>query len=90
MSTVALLVVAFWGLAPSSAQEDEPPFAGLDSAINESLAEEAGVPARDPYINTEAMGELWNLILLVAGGVCGFIIGRYWDRMFGRSKPQGG
>ena len=38
-------------------------------------------------IDTEAMGELWNLLLLGAGGICGFILGRYWDHLWGR-RPE--
>lgn len=64
--------------------QDEPAFSGLDESINETLAEEAGVPSRDPFINTEAMGELWTLLLLAGGGICGFIIGRYWDLIWGK------
>ena len=30
------------------------------------------------------MGDLWNLLLLGAGGVCGFIIGRWWHLLWGR------
>ena len=55
----------------------------MDESVNEALAEAAGVPSRDPFINTEAMGELWNLLLLAAGGICGFILGRYWDHLWG-------
>jgi hypothetical protein len=75
-----------------TAQQQEPPFPGMDQAVNRNLAEDAGLPARDPYINTEAMGELWNLILLAAGGTCGFIIGRRWDQIFGRANrvPKAG
>ncbi|MBL6991256.1 MAG: hypothetical protein ISR65_15840 [Bacteriovoracaceae bacterium] len=57
---------------------------GMDEAINESLAEQAGRPPRDPYINIEALGDVWNTILLLAGGICGFLIGRWWDLLFGK------
>jgi hypothetical protein len=75
-----------------TAQQQERPFSGMDQAVNRNLAEDAGLPARDPYINTEAMGDLWNLILLAAGGTCGFIIGRRWDQIFGRASrtPRAG
>lgn len=58
-------------------------FAGMDEAVNEKFAEAAGRPARDPYINTEEMGDLWNLLLLSAGAVCGFILGRWWHLLWG-------
>jgi hypothetical protein len=88
-AVVLPLTMPAWGAEdmPSTEQEEsESAFPGLDESVNEALAAEAGVPSRDPLINTEAMGELWNLLLLVAGGVCGFIIGRYWDQLWGRAK----
>ena len=63
--------------------EDRGRFAGMDEAVNERLAEAAGRPARDPYIDTESMGDVWNLLLLAAGGVCGFILGRWWHLLWG-------
>lgn len=59
-------------------------FAGMDEAVNEHLAEAAGRPPRDPYIDTESLGDLWNLLLLGAGGACGFIVGRWWHLLWGR------
>ncbi len=56
----------------------ETSFTGMDEAVNEKFAADAGREPKDPFINTEAMGDLWNTLLLTAGGVCGFIIGRYW------------
>ncbi|MGD9973442.1 MAG: energy-coupling factor ABC transporter permease, partial [Desulfatirhabdiaceae bacterium] len=76
---------------------DDPPvhdsssrFSGMDEAVNEALAEKAGRPARDPYLNTDDMGDLGNLLLLSAGGICGFIMGRYWHLLWGRPKGQSG
>jgi hypothetical protein len=72
--------------SPSQASPatEQPAFPGMDESVNETLAEEAGMPSREPFINTEAMGELWNLLLLAAGAVCGFVVGRYWDQIWGR------
>jgi hypothetical protein len=67
---------------------DGPAFPGMDESVNEALAEEAGVPSRDPLLDTESMGELWNLLLLAAGGVCGFLLGRHWDQLWGKRPPQ--
>jgi hypothetical protein len=61
-------------------------FPGMDQSVNVDLAEKAGVPARKPYINVEEWGDLWNLILLFGGGICGFVIGRYWDHIWGRPR----
>ena len=63
--------------------EEKNPFSGMDEAVNENLAEKAGRPARDPYVNVEEMGDLWNFMLLSAGGVCGFILGRNWHLLWG-------
>ncbi len=63
-------------------------YAGMDEAVNEHLAEAAGQPARDPYINTEAMGDVWNMLLLLAGGVCGFVVGRYWHILWGKEMQH--
>lgn len=59
---------------------------GMDEAVNERMAEHAGRAPHVPYINTAAMGDVWNFILLGAGGVCGFIIGRGWHLLFGRRQ----
>ena len=68
----------------TSTVQTGPSFTGMDEAVNETLAEAAGRPAREPYIDTEAMGDLWNLLLLSAGGVCGFVVGRWWHLLWGR------
>ncbi len=62
--------------------------AGMDEAVNERLAESAGRPPRDPYLDTEAMGDVWNLLLLSAGGICGFIVGRNWHHLWGRREAR--
>jgi cobalt/nickel transport system permease protein len=63
-------------------------FSGMDETVNEKMAQNAGRAARDPYIGTEKMGDLWNLLLLSAGGVCGFIIGKYGHLLWGRRKIE--
>lgn len=76
---VALLVglLSLAGLAFAEHQ-------GMDESVNMALAEKAGAAARDPYINLEAMGDIWNLVLLLGGGIAGFIIGRNWNQLFGK------
>ena len=71
-------------LTPNSA----PRFSGMDEAVNDALAEKAGRSSRKPYLNIEDMGDLWNLLLLSAGGICGFILGRYWHLLWGKPKSQ--
>lgn len=70
----------------SAISNKEGGMSGMDEVVNENLAKAAGLPARDPYINTEAMGDLWNMLLLLAGGICGFIFGRWWHLFWGRPK----
>ncbi len=61
-------------------------FSGMDEAVNERLAEEAGITVREPYLNFEELGDLWNALLLLAGGVCGFILGRFGYLLWGRPR----
>jgi len=90
--TTPMLVPAALAQAPAEAVEQpaeaDEGFLGMDEAVNEAIAEEAGAPASDPFINIEAMGDVWNTVLLGAGGVCGFIIGRWWHLLFGAGKAQ--
>jgi hypothetical protein len=74
--------------APSddATEQPEPRFSGMDESVNVELAEQAGRPARKPFLDVESLGDLWNLILLMAGGVCGFVLGRYWNQIWGRPK----
>jgi cobalt/nickel transport system permease protein len=69
-----------------SATDSAQRFSGMDEAVNDALAEKAGRPSRQPYLNIESMGDLWNLLLLSAGGISGFILGRYWDLLWGKPK----
>jgi cobalt/nickel transport system permease protein len=72
-------------LAPDSA----PRFSGMDEAVNDDLAGKAGRPAHEPYLNIEGMGgDLWNLLLLTAGGICGFVLGRFWHLLWGKPRLQ--
>jgi hypothetical protein len=72
--------------APTQTQDRAARFPGMDQSVNVDLAAKAGTPARKPYINVEEWGDLWNLILLLGGGVCGFVIGRSWDHIWGKSR----
>ncbi len=73
--------------AEASAADGEG-FSSMDVVVNEALAEEAGAPAAEPFINIEAMGDLWNTVIMGAGGICGFVIGRWWHLLFGKA-PAG-
>lgn len=96
------LLAADAHLPAAAAQEDEArvsqasnsaersTFSGMDEAVNERLAADAGRPPRDPFIDTESMGDLWNLLLLTAGGCCGFVVGRWWHLLWGRRPGEPG
>ncbi len=73
-----------------STPDSAPKFSGMDEAVNEMLAEKAGRPPREPYLNMESMGDLSNFLLLLAGGICGFILGRYWHLLWGKPKLASG
>ncbi|OGH56429.1 MAG: hypothetical protein A3G34_01580 [Candidatus Lindowbacteria bacterium RIFCSPLOWO2_12_FULL_62_27] len=79
LAPLLLLAMALGAATPAQAGT----FAGMDEAVNERIAEEAGATPRAPYIDTESMGDLWNTLLLAAGGVSGFVIGRWWHLLFG-------
>jgi len=86
---LSLAAPAVYAQAPAatplaSAAADQRRFLGMDDSVNTDLAAKAGVPARKPYINTEEWGDLWNFVLLLGGGICGFVIGRRWDHIWGR------
>jgi hypothetical protein len=79
------------GSPPAAEQNRQPRFPGMDQSVNMDLADKAGNPARKPYINVEEWGDLWNLFLLFGGGICGFIVGRRWDHIWGRRRsPESG
>lgn len=92
LMAIVVFTTAFFLGSPTGAEEtisikteqmeEETGFTGMDEAVNEHMAVQAGRPPRDPYLDTESMGDLWNALLLMAGGISGFIIGRGWDRMF--------
>jgi hypothetical protein len=71
---------------PASGQKNPTRFLGMDDSVNTDLAAQAGVPARTPYVNVEEWGDLWNFVLLLGGAVCGFIVGRRWDRIWGQRR----
>jgi cobalt/nickel transport system permease protein len=102
LCTVALLAVGAPALAgpkspeavsnpPAAAEsaaeaKEESKIKGMDEEVNEKMSEEAGLKPREPYINLESLGDVWNTALLLAGGIVGFIIGRWWHLLFGGKK----
>ncbi len=59
---------------------------GVDDAVVKKFAEEAGRPAREPYLNT-GQGDLQLFCFLVAGLVGGFIAGYQYRTLF-PPKPK--
>ena len=74
--------------AAAAKAEPKPGFTGLDEAVNEKMSENAGLNPREPYINLESLGDVWNAALLLAGGTVGFILGRWWHLLFGSREPS--
>ena len=85
LSTPGVLARGAGDAAPSS-QSRPARFPGMDQSVNVDLADKAGIPARKPYLNFEEWGDLWNLMLLLGGGVCGFVVGRHWDQIWGKPR----
>jgi cobalt/nickel transport system permease protein len=61
-------------------------FPGMDEAVNDRISEEAGIRVHQPYIDLEGKGDIWNAILLLGGGISGFILGRWWHLLFSAEK----
>lgn len=57
------------------------PWQGLDEAVVERFAAEAGRHPRGPLIPTD-QGDLLIFVFLVAGLVAGFVIGYNWRLVF--------
>lgn len=95
---ILLSVVTLMIVAPTNSNANEISKAsneqvteiiGMDEAINEMHAENAGKEPRAPYIDTESLGDLWNTIMLLAGAICGFVIGKNWDLLFKKKSNSG-
>jgi len=59
---------------------------GVDESVVEKFADEAGYPARDPYINTD-QGDLLLFVFAVAGVAGGFAMGYFFRALF-PPKPR--
>jgi hypothetical protein len=56
-------------------------WSGVDEAVIERIAEKAGRPAREPFINTD-QGDLLLFVFLIAGATAGFAAGYYFRVLF--------
>jgi cobalt/nickel transport system permease protein len=90
--TVGLLAISVPALAaPQGPEAVNPPAAVAASATEAKsgftgMSEEAGLKAKEPYINLESQGDLWNAALMLGGGLAGFLVGRNWHILFGDRK----
>ena len=67
---------------------DPTAWEGVDKAVVEKVAAEAGHPAAKPYINTD-QGDLLLFLFLLAGAIGGFIVGYTFRGLFaGPRQPR--
>jgi len=62
---------------------------GVDESVVEKFAEEAGHPARAPYINTD-QGDMLLFVFAVAGACGGFVAGYYFRELFSMKEDNPG
>ena len=81
-----LVAAGFLLLLPLAAPAAEKKWSGVDETVVEKFAEQAGHPARKPYINTD-QGDILLFMFLLAGTIGGFIAGYYFRSLF-PPKPK--
>ncbi len=54
---------------------------GVDEAVVKKFAEDAGRPAREPFLNF-GEGDVQLFLFLIAGAVGGFVVGYYYRDLF--------
>jgi ABC-type cobalt transport system substrate-binding protein len=72
----ALALTAVVGLADTDSK-----WPGVDDAVVKKFAEDAGRPAREPYLNF-GEGDMQLFLFLIAGAAGGFIVGYYYRDLF--------
>ena len=76
-----LLLLSVIGMASVAAAEEK--WSGVDETVVEKFAEEAGRPARDPYLNV-GEGDLLLFAFLLGGALGGFVAGYYYRELFSK------
>jgi len=76
---LALLVLA--GILVSGWLVPEAEWAGVDEAVVEKFAKDAGRPPSKPLINTD-QGDLLLFLFLLAGALGGFVAGYQFRQLF--------
>ena len=78
---VILAVVALLLAVAASQSGGAASWPGVDEAVIEKVAEKAGRPAREPFINTD-QGDLLLFVFLLAGIGGGFVAGYNFRTLF--------
>jgi hypothetical protein len=77
--TAILFLAALLAAAPLCPAGRAASWSGVDERVIEKFADQAGRPAREPFINTD-QGDLLLFVFLLAGAAGGFAAG-YWFRV---------
>ena len=80
-AAVSLAFAALLLAAPACLPGRAASWSGVDEAVIGKIAEKAGRPAREPFINT-AQGDLLLFVFLAAGIAGGFVAGYYFRVLF--------
>lgn len=64
-------------------------WSGVDETVVERFAAEAGREPLEPFINTDT-GDLLLFVFLLAGIAGGFVLGYYYQKLFGKKPEAGG
>ena len=72
----ALALTVFVGLAAADSK-----WPGVDATVVKKFAEDAGRPAREPYLDF-GEGDIQLFFFLIAGTVGGFVAGYYYRDLF--------
>ncbi len=84
--TAILILIALFALFFSLLISADAEWSGVDKAVVEKFAKEAGRPPSEPLLNTER-GDILLFLFLVAGAAGGFVGGFYFRQLF-PPKPR--
>lgn len=73
--------------APVAASKAAESYGALDD-MTDGMAERAGTPSREPYLNLEKYPDIWSSVLMLGGLAVGFVLGRRWHLLFGKGPLQ--
>lgn len=87
ITMMTVLMIASGSATMADGVDSEKKWAGVDETVVQAFAKEAGMPARDPYINTD-QGDLLLFLFLIAGLIGGFIMGYCYQQLFAPADLQ--